>query len=278
MNNLFIILIAGAAGLALFSEGQRNIADTESSVALLRNRAAVAKNTAKASQTEMRQLEKLFVSEQQSIQKLRSTLDIETPQEPAETDLANLTPQKEGFWPADKPYFYVSKSRLQGMTYWLFDDDRLSKTTATLFGMTPEEERAANAAFANMQAQLHEIEIAHAVTTNAPAWVATWPGDKQSLYIQPVSRETIDALDQEFKANLAQAIGPERGAILARRIDEETDHNAYGLTKGRTFTLIRQGDSVQLAESYGSGNTRNSSEQSSDGHDVIPLRVRHLFQ
>jgi hypothetical protein len=77
MNNLIVIALAGAAGLALFANSQRHIAEADSTVTSLQLRASAAKEAADSSQVEMRRLEKLFVSDQQSIEKLRSTLAIE---------------------------------------------------------------------------------------------------------------------------------------------------------------------------------------------------------
>jgi hypothetical protein len=278
MNNLFIIAIAGTIGLALVSTSQRSIAETESELVILRARSSAAAADANCSQTEMRRLERLFVTKKESLQKLRAEINIRAVAESTEPDLSELNPQKEGFWPADKPYFYLSKTRLQGLYYFPFTDtDELSKTAVTLFGMTPEEERAANAVYADLREKIRQFELAHATPTNASTWIESWPGTKKSLYIEAMPREAIAALTQEFKSNLMQAIGAERGSILARRMDEDTDQNGWGLMRARTYTLIRDGERIQLSESYGEGNTMTSSSQNDDGKYEIPRHVRHLF-
>jgi hypothetical protein len=274
MNNLFIIAIAGTVGLALFSNSQRNIAETEAALAQLRLKQETASANADCSRAEMRRLEKVFVSQKESVQKLRSEIDASAGTESAEIDLSQLTPQKEGFWPADKPYFYIAKTRLNGVLYWPFtSDDRLSDSAMKLFEMTLEEQRAANAAYRNFRDQLREVEAAHSSSTNPPTWIASWPGVKKSVYVEPIPREEIAAVDQQFHADLSGAIGDERASLLFRRIIEETEGAEYGLARGRIFTLIREGDHYRIAQSYGEGNTMTTSST----RDDILREVRHLF-
>jgi hypothetical protein len=280
MNNLFVFAIAASLGLVLFSRSQWQITEVNGSSADTEEQANAAAANARRTRADLLRLDKQFTSEQVSIQKLRAAANAAITAQTDEIDPKQLNPQKEGFWPAEKPYFYISKARLAGLNYWPFtdSDDQLSKTAALLFGMTPQEEAAANAAYATMREQIRQIEIAHAIPTNAPAWIESWPGNKKSFFIEAIPREIIDAMNQEFKNSLQEATGPERAALLSRRIDESFENSAFGLTKGRTFTLIREGDRIQLAESEGNGNTTASRSTAADGREEIPRFIRHIFR
>jgi hypothetical protein len=281
MNNLFIVALAGALGFALFCKTQTAIAaiadDTARTGAQLK---ALAGEAAKA-QGEARRLEKLFITQKESIQTLRADFNVLSAREGAKVeDSSELNPQKEGFWPADKPYFYISKERLRGLSYWPFNDGdgSLSKQAVMLFAMTPQEESAANAAYSQARGKIHTLDKSAAVATNTPARLESRPGTKTTYIIPAFPRDAADAINQEFKSALNAALGPERGSLLSKRIDEVFEAGPYALTQTRTLTLIRNGDKIQLVEMDPEGNTTSSSTTDEEGNQVIPHHVRHLFE
>jgi hypothetical protein len=279
MNNLLIVMLAGTLGFALYCKTLAASSDTAGSSADDRAKLERAAAEAANGRAEVRRLENLFVTQREKNQTLRGDLNVLSAQEAAKAeDLSDLNPQKEGFWPADKPYFYIAKERLRGLSYWPFTDneDRLSKQAALLFALTPEEESAANTAYIEMREKIRQLEKASAIATNTPANVADSPGSKMTFVVPPIPRESIDAVNGEFKARLAGAIGPERAGVLARRIDETFEMSPYGVTKPRTLTLVRNGDKIQLVETDGDSFTRSSTTDD-DGKQIVPRHVRHLF-
>lgn len=280
MNNLFIVALAGSLGLALYCKTQSAMAEV--AAANIENNLKVKASIARASdgRAEVRRLERLITTEKENIQTLRGNLNVLAAKQAAEADdLAELTPQKEGFWPIDKPYFYISKAQLRGLGYWPFTDneDRLSRQASLLFGMTPQEQSAANVAYLEMREKIRMLEKASAIATNTPIQVADSPGTKITYFIPAVPRETLDAMNAEFKGKLAEALGSVRADILSRRIDETFETSPHALTQPRTLTLVRDGDRIQLVESDGENTTRGSTTED-DGRQVIPRAVRHLFE
>ena len=147
-----------------------------------------------------------------------------------------------------------------------------------LFAMTPEEESAATAAYSQARTKIHALDKSAAIATNTPARLETSPGTKRTYVIPAFPRETADAINQEFKSALNAALGPERGSLLSKRIDEVFEAGPYALTQTRTLTLIRNGDKIQLVEMDPEGNTTSSSTTDEEGNQVIPHHVRHLFE
>jgi hypothetical protein len=280
MNNLSLVIIAGTLGIAVYWQAQAPI--DEATLAANRASAELAAVAIRRtnSRAEMRRLEKTFVTEKENIQKLRAQFNLLSAQRAATVDENQFTPEKEGFWPAEKPYFYISKVRLGGLSYWPFTDDenRISKYAALLFGLSAEEDSAASAAYLQMREAIRQLEMAGAVRTNTPPEIEHLPGTKTSLFMPGIPRETINELDHRFKAALTDAIGPERAAILGRRIDETFAMSVNGLIHARTLTLIRDGDKIQLAECDRAGNTTRSSTTDDDGKQIIPRHARHLFR
>ena len=281
MNNLLTLTLVGILGLALFFKSQSM--GTEIATANARSQANMQTTLADAfkARSEYRRLEKLFITQKESVQRLRADLNVLTAKEAAkEPDLSELTPQKEGFWPADKPYFYLAKEHLPGLSYWPFDDGRgaLTKQTAMLFGMSPQEAEAANAAYHQARAKIEALEKTRAITTNTPTNIASSPGTKMTYIIPAFPREAADAINAEFKSALTEALGSARATILGSRIDEILEASPYAIAKTRTVTLVRNGDNIQLVESDGHGNTTSSSTTDDEGRHVIPHHVRHLFE
>lgn len=281
MNNLLILTLSTSLGLALFCKSQSSKSDLADA-----NTAAHAKLkavTAEASdaRSEARRLEKLFITKNESVQRLRTDLNVLTATEAAkESDLSELTPHREGFWPTDKPYFYLSKDHLHGLSYWPFNDGAgtLSKQAVMLLGMSEQEEHAANAAYAQARSQIRALEKGSAIPTNTPPQVATSPGTKTTYLIPAFPREAADAINHEFKSALAEVLGPARAKVLGDRIDEIFEASPYAMTKTRTLTLVRNADSLYLFESDGYGNSTSSGTTDDNGRQVIPHHVRHLFE
>lgn len=280
MNNLLIVALAGSLGFALYCKSSASMADAAAITADAQAKLRASAARAATMRAEARRLEKLFVTEKESVQTLRGELNVISAREAAKSeDLSELNPQKEGFWPPDKPYFYISKERLQGLSYWPFTDneDRLSKQAVMLFGMTAQEESAANAANFELREKLRQIEKASAIATNVPTQVADAPGTRMTYFVPAIPQETIEAINTEFKARLSEAIGPNRAELLARRIDETFRMSPNGMLQSRTLTLIRNGDKIQLVETDGENSTRSSTTDE-EGRQVIPRAVRHLFE
>lgn len=281
MNNLFIVALAGSLALALFCKTQSAIADMADTTAQTKAKLKSVAAEAAIARGESRRLEKLSVRQKENIQTLRAEFNMLSAKQATKVeDLSELNPQKEGFWPADKPYFYLLKERLRGLSYWPFNDGEgaLSKQAVMLFGMTPQEESAANAAYFRTRVKIHALEKSAAMATNTPVRLETWPGTKTTFVIPAFPRESADAINSEFKAALNEALGPERGSFLSKRIDEVFETGPYVLTETRTLTLVRNGDKIQLVEMDPRGNTTSSSTTDDEGQQVIPHHVRHLFE
>src|SRR5258708_5563172 len=59
-----------------------------------------------------------------------------------------MDPAREGLWPANKPYCYLSKKHLETIGFVPFaQEERLTSEAAILFGMSPVEKSAVNSVF-----------------------------------------------------------------------------------------------------------------------------------
>lgn len=276
MNNLITATLASAVGVALFCNTQRSIVRVNRATQAAEAQAKATATEASDAREEMNRIEKLLAVERDSITRLRAQLA--AAETPAVVNEAELSPEKEGFWPAEKPYFYLSKTRLAGVGYSAFgeDDITLSRAARLLFGLSSEEESAVDAAAKMMREQLRKLEIARATPTNTPARLATWPGVKATFTIEAVSRDDITPVTREFKNALQQSIGPERAALLGRRIDEGIEES-YSLLNARTLTLVRDGEHIQIVELDRAGDMNASRTTTPDGKEEVPRAFRHLF-
>lgn len=187
------------------------------------------------------------------------------------------TPQDEGHWPADRPYFYLSKKHLNGVRYMpLTERDEISDAAATLLGMTGGDRAHVNGALARAREELRKLELEIAVPTNAPRSLNGYKGEKTSYFIPRLPEDRFTKIQMNFGMTLAQRLGPNRTEILARRIGETMDQGSFGYSFDRVVTLIRDGETRRIAINNGESFTINQ-YSGEDWEREIPRDFAHFF-
>jgi hypothetical protein len=276
MNNLWLTtLLAATAGVFYFGAQKQISALTRSNEATLK-KIAHERDAISKSDNEQRRLESLVTMERLAVENLRAhTTRIIT-----ETNIveeAPSDPQKEGYWPAGKPYFYLSKQRLRETSFWpTTENDTISPTAMIALGMNDAEFQSVNSVYAQARERLRNLEVSIAVPTNTlPQQEKMWKGEKTTLFLPGLKPGILQALKRDLRDGFTAAIGNERGELLYNRIQESYSNN--DISKDRWITLIREGDLIQIGETDGRGTVTTGSSKNDEGKYELPREFRHLF-
>lgn len=173
----------------------------------------------------------------------------------AETKTVTLArPEEEGWWPENRPYFYLAKAYLpkirlgdrhilmdpktgqeatstspQGQCVWLSDQpfsaEGLNPHLAVLLGMSDEEVAAVNDSYSGFVQDVREVEAAHVQRVEPPA-----RDDEDGCMLVarlPLLTSEIQPLRERWEQSLAQTLGADRAEILRenaqRFFDQEMD-------------------------------------------------------
>jgi hypothetical protein len=168
--------------------------------------------------------------------------------------LALPTPEEEGWWPQNRPYFYLAKTLLpkvrfgdrvilmdpktgqeatktspQGQCFWLSDQpfsaEGLNPHLAVLLGMSDEEVAAVNDGYFGFVQGVREVEAARVERVEPPV-----RDDEDGCMVVarlPVLTPEIDPLRERWEQSVAQTLGADRADILrenaGRFFDGEMD-------------------------------------------------------
>jgi hypothetical protein len=256
MNPLLLLFLAAgvSAGVAFWQQqsiDRVRAATTRLSAQLLQTRATLeSEQTALASLRAP--LEKLQ-SDVQAIRQQRAAL--------AATQALPLpTPEQEGWWPKDRPYFYLAKACLpkvrfgersivfdvktgeeakgslaQGQSVWVsdraFSADGLSPHLAMLLGMSDEEVAAVNGSYSDFVQGVREVQAAHVERVEPPKR----DDDDGCMVVArlPDLTSEIQPLTERWEQAIRQTLGPGRAEILLDQAGrcfrgEEMGHLAAG--------------------------------------------------
>jgi hypothetical protein len=214
------------------------------------------------------------------------------------------TPEQEGWWPANRPYFYLAKKyltriRFEGrpqaiglqpgdafkgafapreyiwMDYQPFSDGRINPHLAILLGMSDEEVTAVNGSYADFLREVRRIEAANIQRVeppqpdadNGPVVVARLP--TLGSEIQPVLGSWDQALDQ--------ALGSSRGQILRNLAQQYFDEKLDKLgAEPREFLRTGFGLNVRYTDPWGN-HSFNAVTFNLNSVDPTDWEYSHLF-
>ncbi|MCI0538930.1 MAG: hypothetical protein L0Z50_27295 [Verrucomicrobiales bacterium] len=166
------------------------------------------------------------------------------------TQLAEPDPSRQGGWPRDADFIYLSKQYLTNASYRLLDGDRLTDEAATLLGMSPAEREAVNDLFNTLLGQFRQIEVKHMELVDPPANLGVGLGkrpnsanqfDAAIMYRIPGLAPKIAEARQAFSEQLQQNLGPSRAQLIEQAADSYFRKNMDDLGSGeRTVAFLWQ--------------------------------------
>lgn len=159
--------------------------------------------------------------------------------------VARPTPEQEGWWPENRPYFYLAKTYLpkvrfgdrqivfdtrtgeeakgslpQGQSLWVSDQpfsaEGLSPHLAVLLGMSDEEVGAVNDSYWDFVRGVHEVEATH-VQRVAPPKLDDDDGCTVVARLPDLTTE-IQPLTERWEAAIRQTVGAGRAEILLDQV------------------------------------------------------------
>jgi hypothetical protein len=238
MNNLTLSCIAlGSAGLIWLSQ-HNSLEAARTNQRMLHKELAAARATLAETTASVTSAEDLLALRRKKLDGART--------ESAATAVERVTPipldpAREGLWPKDKPYCYLSKQHLATIGFTPFsEDERLTSEAARLFGMSRAEWTAADRAYADLLDRTHELQLAHVelIATNA---AANTENHREITYCMPALTNEFRALRATFASSLEQALGSSRANIFLKRANSQLD-DMYGQYGNNGYTLKYSAD------------------------------------
>jgi hypothetical protein len=162
--------------------------------------------------------------------------------------LAAATPEQEGWWPADQPYFYLPKQLLTHVrfreremfkdemsaemrehldshgvesatvAYRLFLEGELNPHAASLLGMDPTETATVNHLFADLLRETRELEAARLEILDPPQ--RTRGGRRPVVARAPVLTSEVEPALAAWRDQLGQVLGLARADLLDRHLED----------------------------------------------------------
>ena len=269
MSKLIIIIGVLAAAGAVFLNQRGSLANVHGANKQLASQSGVL--TALAGKWEERQAD-LQRQLAESEDRLRQLQEKQTAVPSPNTEqIVPPDPSRQGGWPAKALYFYLPKKDLDSVGYRLFEGNRLTDDTTLLFGMTPAERDAVDAAYDHMWRRFREFEIQRMEPAETPkCW--THMHDSVSYRIPALETEAR-SLRAEFEAGLQQTLGATRAKYLSEAADDFLSRNLDDL--GQHARIISFGHVQQpngevqrmygiLDEATGVGDGRSFTELEAD--------------
>jgi hypothetical protein len=283
MNNLILAMLLAAVATALCLRTQSGINTAAAGNAELAAKVATAEAEAAGKRIELRRWESIATSERSALNNVQDGAARAAAVVQNQVDEGPSEPAKEGYWPAKKEYFYLSKKHLRGVSYSpVTEEENISDTAALLFGMSSSEKRDANEVYHRMREEMRALELASAYPTNTPSHYEKQPGIKTTIYVPKLSDEELGAINTRFASGMQQALGTERADMLVERIQEVFKGGRFAYDSGRTFTIVQDGGKLQYSVNDGRGGAVSGSFTPDNGDpDVatlgIPRDFAHLF-
>lgn len=275
MKRLAIILIfSGVAAFAIIQE--QSIRDLQRSLDDLARQLAEVRQDIPARQ-------EALVADNARLEKLRNSYARQ--QGAVAEEIAALpTPASEGWWPTNRPYFFLSKKMLplvrfrdfylskeevdrtpemkvgggEGLDTYdfhltLMQGDELSPLAGALFGMTEEEWKQTGSTYARLRQEVRDVEVAKLQLLNPPE--QTENGRLIGAKLPSLSEE-VKPLIASANQTLASQIGEDRAKVLASLAEIHFNENEDGLgLLAREFIFSGQNLSVLYVDQW---NTRRS--------------------
>jgi hypothetical protein len=151
-------------------------------------------------------------------------------------------PAREGLWPKDKPYCYLSKQHLAtiGFTPFSADDSGLTWEAGTLFGMSAAERTAVDRAYLNFVDGIHQLHLANAELLETKGATDN-ETHREITYRIPTLTNEFRQLRGAFVASLEQTLGPSRTDVFFKRAKSQLD-DVYGQYGKDGYTIKYSAD------------------------------------
>lgn len=246
MNNLLITFATLLAAGVVLVEQHVSLARMRARNEQLATQADVLRARMARLDERSARLQRQLSEEQEVLNAVRQqNPEVNPPSSPA---LVPPDPACHGGWPTTTPYFYLPKKDLACVGYRLLEGQRLTEVAATLFGMTPAERQAVDAAYADLYRKHRQLEIERMKPVEMPAsrkelpqsspwrYFSPYLWEKASGYIAyniPSLESQAGVLSNEFASAIEQALGKVRAGYLlpaadtciARRMDDTSRLN-----------------------------------------------------
>lgn len=150
-------------------------------------------------------------------------------------------PAREGLWPKDKAYCYLSKQHLATIGYTPFSEDAgLTSEASILFGMSPAERAAVDRAYAGFLDRIHQMHLAHAEPVAAKPGKNT-ENHREIAYRIPALTNEFRAVRAEFDTSVQQTLGDSRANVFLKRAQSRLEE-VYGQFGNDGYTLKYSAD------------------------------------
>ena len=283
MNNLLLSATLLTSALVLFLVQQVWRQEVQAANRGLVHTLHAQQSAIAGAQEDLRGAQERLRESQAQIEAARSNLAHAT-RELAVATTAAFNPAIEGSWPASRPYFYLPKKYLAQIGYAAFTPQaRVSDEGAVLFGMTPSERAAVDAAAGSFMKEFLQLEASQAERLTPPDGSTNSP-HREISFRMPRLNEQLIPLRAEYENALLAAVGPSRAELFGARAAEqfEANLNRFGFQPGiLTFVMDTNPDGstrYQIrAEPETGGVTLTTGIPSPDEANSAFGRYRHLL-
>lgn len=235
MNNLILSCVALASAGVLWLAQRNALEAARANQRLLHQQLALARETLTATAESVTSAEDLLALRRKELDWARSE------RAGAATAVEGGAaippdPAREGLWPKDKPYCYLSKQHLATIGFTPFSEDGgLTSEAATLFGMSAGEWATINQAFGDFVDCTHQLHLAHAQLVEPKAGANT-ENHREMTYRIPAMTNEFRQSRGTFAASLEQTLGQSRADIFFKRAKSQLD-DIYGQYGNDGYTI-----------------------------------------
>ena len=160
-------------------------------------------------------------------------------------------PTAEGAWPANKPYFYLPKRLLAGITFsGVTPNGEPTPGAIGLLGLTPSERDSVRNAWADFRFALQELQVQSAERmpdTNS----ITDPNRRSIQFKVPSLTNHLPRLREQLESQLTDAIGSTRTRLLQPTLESHLSYLTNPFNEGDCYiTYYAERDSNGSAQHH----------------------------
>ena len=214
MNNLMLSSLVFAAGAIVWSGQHVSLKHARDEARALTADLAAAQITRYATSAAFSEAQASLVARRDETKSAQVELDTAMREARTANPVPPIDPASEGYWPADRPYFYLSKKYLGTIGYPGFTKDHhLSAAAALLFGLTGAEKSAVDAACNSFYDRVDESQFSHAERLDSKPGINT-DNHREISFRVPIMSNELSEARSTMSAGIREAIGEERARYL----------------------------------------------------------------
>lgn len=219
MNSLFASGLVLATAGAFWLQQQNRLHRYQSSAAALDAETSLARNELDRISARQQELES-------SLPRIRAELQAQharlvAPVAPLAAPDPRRSPEFEGLFPTNQPYFYLPKKLLSNFDLEPFEDGQLSAAAALLFQITEPERLAIDEANQAREDRVVEIESANVERIDPPEPL---PGPGSPAFVVarlPSLSPELAELDSTFRQAVVNILGEDRATRFLEHADAQ---------------------------------------------------------